>query len=72
MPTGSLAGCEGGFPGLFDLVGNVYEMVLCDGTLPCAVYGGSWSRADTDCSYTLAWASLSTDVEVGFRCCLDL
>jgi hypothetical protein len=73
LPTGSLAGCNGFYPGVFDLSGNVWEWLADITSLGCTSAGGSVdSCADpvklscaspkaTDCS--LRWNGL------GFRCC---
>lgn len=76
-PVGSLAGCEGGFPGIFDLLGNVREWEdACDdaGTddaRTCLVRGGAFY----DIGFTLACGNRQTEPVtrqapgLGFRCC---
>ncbi|MCC7386136.1 MAG: SUMF1/EgtB/PvdO family nonheme iron enzyme [Deltaproteobacteria bacterium] len=79
LPTGSLASCEGGFAGLFDLSGNVAEWV--DGCVDgpgasgsnddCAALGGSYASigAALSCSASQsAWRS-HTSPSIGLRCC---
>jgi formylglycine-generating enzyme len=79
-PVGALKGCEGGYPGLFDLKGNVWEFTR---------YGhGFWARggsftsvkldvvsavitSDTNCSASRGLTPPSTSHDVGFRCCAD-
>ncbi len=79
IPSGSLASCQGGFDGLFDMSGNIDEFEdACDlrdgaGDLDvCRIRGGS--RNDSD---LLACKGLELpqrnfqDPNVGFRCCWD-
>jgi formylglycine-generating enzyme required for sulfatase activity len=81
LPVGSLKGCAGGFPGLYDMVGNVEEWqdscvgtagamdVCADGTGAYDYPGGDGGPAGTRCDF------LDTDYrnaqfqDVGFRCC---
>ncbi len=74
VATGSLSGCEGGFPGLFDMSGNVAEWTLGCADLHCDALGGSFSSSSESntCTAESATASHNTDSAVGFRCCLDL
>jgi formylglycine-generating enzyme required for sulfatase activity len=80
VPVGSLPGCEGGYPGLFDMAGNLWEWE--DSCSPdaggadagCMVRGSSYASNDsTSCSaarpFPRAFASLSV---VTSRCCSDL
>jgi formylglycine-generating enzyme required for sulfatase activity len=79
-PVGSLAGCEGGFAGVFDLVGNVEEWLdsctgtagagdtCIDGTASFAVPGTS-GEATVTCLFPDSDTRNLTDPNVGFRCC---
>jgi len=82
LPVGSLPRCEGSYPGIKDLSGNVWEWI--DGCRTankdagpraddCVFHGGAYSRAATDqpvpCT-TLAGSTRDLRVlDVGFRCC---
>lgn len=75
--AGSKTGCEGGFPGLFDMSGNVREWQdackseLTGGTETCVTRGG----ASDDPAAMLACGARATDprnyttAHLGFRCC---
>lgn len=75
VDVGSLPGCEGGYPGLFDMSGNVEEMEdSCDADGGCNSRGGSFvdngpatvNRCD-DLEETVHQGHGSGDI--GFRCC---
>ncbi len=72
LAVGSKPFCEGGFTGVFDLVGNVAEWVdLCTGT-SCATMGGSFSYPMNDvveCRTSSASSRLTAFADIGFRCC---
>jgi formylglycine-generating enzyme required for sulfatase activity len=72
--AGSYAGCEGGFPNLFDMLGSVAEWVdSCVSTAGaadvCLLSGGSYMSEGADCNVTYQWARGLTDVDYGIRCC---
>jgi formylglycine-generating enzyme required for sulfatase activity len=79
LPVGSLAACQGGYPGVYDLIGNVWEWF--DDACPqrsdagnakdlCGFRGGSWESQDgVDCSYTQPVSRDFQAPDVGFRCC---
>jgi hypothetical protein len=81
VPVGSTPGCQGAFPGLFDMVGNVHEW-------QDACYSGGGPTPETDkCWFTggsyhdlLNACASAFDVnrdyvdylcDIGFRCCAD-
>jgi formylglycine-generating enzyme required for sulfatase activity len=86
-PVGSLGDCTSaaaGFAGIFDMVGNVWEMQdACDGKgddSVCIYRGGSFADAtstqsgtDRGCASSWAYAAQreNFDAELGFRCCAD-
>lgn len=76
VPVASMAGCEGGYAGLFDLSGNVAEWVdschsgdLCD--FVGRVDGGASYGVIIGCEWGSFALAQGTDGLVGFRCCSD-
>lgn len=77
--VGATLGCEGGYPGVFDLSGNVSEWQdACDdaqgasgGNDLCAVMGGAWSSdpRDLECDRAQEARRQSASADRGFRCC---
>ena len=82
----SKTGCQGGFPGVYDMVGNLWEWF--DGPCPppdggldagpekagCLLKGGSYAVTGMNlgCSTNGLGATRDTrSTEVGFRCCSD-
>jgi formylglycine-generating enzyme required for sulfatase activity len=76
-PVGSISTCEGGYPGLFDMSGNVSEWSdTCDSTTglddQCLTRGGRYDNP------SLLWCGLIESTfradafrNIGFRCCSD-
>jgi sulfatase modifying factor 1 len=78
ISVGQAKGCEGGYPGLFDMVGNVGEWVdSCDGTKgeldSCLSFGGSSFDAGDppQCMKRYGFAREATASIIGIRCCRD-
>jgi sulfatase modifying factor 1 len=74
--VGSMAACEGGFAGVFDMSGNVVEWVdACDGYTgasdKCHDRNGSYQTAvaTQQCGATYSDARNTTWPDVGIRCC---
>lgn len=73
----SLAECVGGFPGLYDMVGNVYEWedscaVTLAGLTDCIERSGSFldpAGASQDCAFARPIGMKYSDSDIGFRCC---
>ena len=78
VDVGSLSSCEGGFPGVFDMSGNVGEWEnACDKFQDrwdmCNVRGGTFSSNNGELACA-AWAydnRFAKTEEVGIRCCYD-
>jgi formylglycine-generating enzyme required for sulfatase activity len=76
-PAASLSSCEGGYPGLYDIVGNVSEWVdACKGDY-CKFYGGGYLNNDpiedfASCKQFCAGNQRTfKSATIGFRCCHD-
>jgi hypothetical protein len=79
VDAGSLLGCEGGFAGIFDMSGNVWEWEnACDDNpnlpgneQPCQVRGGSYFSIDTNlrCSTDIEQTRDFRNHHTGIRCC---
>lgn len=76
VEVGSLEGCEGGAPGLFDMSGNVLEWEdSCDSETGdkdrCHIRGGSYgdNRDTLKCWYSQPVARSTQLPRIGFRCC---
>jgi formylglycine-generating enzyme len=76
--------CVGGFPGVYDMSGNVWEWTnVCAGPGPgqteanvfCYTMGGgfdSTSTTDLSCVGERNWTRTAGMGDIGIRCCLDL
>ena len=70
MPTGSFPGCTDG-SGLFDVNGNVWEIVSSESIRGYEVRGGAFNCGAPslrfECGFDAGW----NDLFAGFRCCRD-
>ena len=73
LETGSFEECEGGYPGLFDMSGNVAELIAECPTEPCRIRGGSYTAREADLRCTADYEATEHRLPyTGFRCCLSL
>jgi formylglycine-generating enzyme required for sulfatase activity len=79
MPTavGTLAGCVGGYDGIYDMSGNASEWTdVCTADNLCPHRGGAYYSNDpstpkADCAAAGNIGRLDTFSDVGIRCCAD-
>ncbi len=74
VDVASSADCEGGYPGLFDMMGNVVEWVdSCDSqggaTDSCYIRSSAFDDNNSTCSDKATQNRDSADNTKGFRCC---
>ena len=73
-PVGTFPDCEGGFDGIFDMLGNAGEWInSCNSEDNCLVRGGG-PRSNTQSGCTFdnnMTARQHLDRDIGFRCCAD-
>ena len=83
VAVGTTPGCEGGYPGVFDMAGNVHEWEDACNPPPmdmppgqndlCFFRGGSYHDPGDSCpmAYGLARNYVDVDCDIGLRCCAD-
>jgi formylglycine-generating enzyme required for sulfatase activity len=78
-PVAVRPGCVGGYPGIYDMSGSVWEWNdVCDGNLAtdsCHVYGGAFDSLmapELACKGERNWSRDSQAGNIGIRCCEDL
>jgi formylglycine-generating enzyme required for sulfatase activity len=74
--AGAFPGCEGGYPGLFDLSGNAFEwtsscVAVARSVTECDVLGGYYGTFanNASCSTDVSDRPDRTTTGAGFRCC---
>jgi len=75
LQTAQLSKCVGGYPGIYDISGNVYETAMgTAGAASCKWRGGSYNHISnySSCSgATFGCTPWKASPAVGFRCCRD-
>jgi formylglycine-generating enzyme len=78
-PVAIRTGCVGGYPGIYDMSGSVWEWNdVCAGSNPgdfCHVYGGAFDSLapmEFACAGERNWTRTSGAANIGIRCCEDL
>jgi formylglycine-generating enzyme required for sulfatase activity len=72
-PVGSYPGCEGFYPGLFDMEGNAAEWIdgcgTSEGGAVCFLLGGAIFDQQSYCDEVYDYSPDTLAVSFGFRCC---
>ena len=79
VPVKSMSGCVGGYKGIYDMSGNVWELTqACNGTTGasdlCRLSGGAYYTAQSAMMCTLFGGGFTRNhfqSALGFRCCAD-
>jgi sulfatase modifying factor 1 len=71
QPVGSHPGCEGGLPGLYDMNGNLEELIDNCGPTTCSAVGGYYYAPVTGCRVVREVTKAYVGAELGFRCCAE-
>ena len=73
--VGSFAACQGGVPALFDMNGNVTELIDSCNASTCLSMGGYFyvgmASAARGCGLAIGYSKNTKDPAIGFRCCGD-
>jgi len=76
--VGPPTGCQGGFAGLYNMSGNVWEWTdACASFAPtaaCYTMGGAFdgTASDQECVSNRSWVRNASAGNIGIRCCADL
>jgi sulfatase modifying factor 1 len=73
IDVGSYAQCVGGYPGLYDMSGNVREWEASCNVNGCYARGGAYVdlQDNVACSAAILTTRSAATKELGFRCCSD-
>jgi formylglycine-generating enzyme required for sulfatase activity len=74
VSVASYAACEGGFEGIFDMVGNIAEWTAgCDSAGFCNLRGGAFYEDTTTsgCNSLTQFTTIVNYFAAGVRCCRD-
>jgi formylglycine-generating enzyme len=73
--VGAAAGCEGGYPGLFDMNGNLEEWEdscqTLDGGIFCEKRGNDFQTGAGSCDTSYGEHVSEANLDTGIRCCAD-
>jgi hypothetical protein len=72
--AGTPAQCVGGYPGLYNMSGNLWEWTdCCPSSSSCYAMGGAYdgTQADNACNGTRNWVATDGAGNIGIRCCSD-
>ncbi len=73
VPVGSFATCVGGYPGVYDMSGNVDEWedscITTDAGLTCVTGGGNYFYGNYDACATQTYQDAKSGIAQGIRCC---
>jgi sulfatase modifying factor 1 len=80
LPVGTVPGCVGGYPGIYDMSGNASEWedsctdASADAGATCQLRGGSMVELSGQlrCDQGSLVSRMATNYNQGFRCCADL
>jgi formylglycine-generating enzyme required for sulfatase activity len=70
-PVEGSPACNGALPGVYDMVGNVFEWENGCSNGSCRARGGDYASPQTGCSLGTLFNAAQGFPDVGFRCCID-